>query len=180
MGRMPAVRLAHTSELEVATLAAIERMVVGAFPGNFDEHDWEHALGGIHAIVEEDGSIVAHGAVVQRRLLHAGRALRTGYVEAVAVRPDRQRRGLGTAVINALTPVIRGAYAIGALAASEQAGRLYSSLGWVRWLGATWVLSPNGIERTADEDGGIYVLPLDTSLDLTGDLVCDWRDGDVW
>ena len=51
---MAAVRLAHTSELEVATLAAVQRMVGGAFPGNFDDHDWEHALGGIHAIVEED------------------------------------------------------------------------------------------------------------------------------
>ena len=177
---MAAVRLAHTSELDVATLAAVERMVGGAFPGNFDDHDWEHALGGIHAIVEEDLAIVAHGAVVQRRLLHGGRALRTGYVEAVAVRPDRQRRGLGAAVMQALVPVIRGAYAIGALAAAERAGRLYRSLGWLPWRGATWVLSPDGIERTADEDGGIYVLPLDTPMDLAGDLVCDWRDGDVW
>ena len=56
----------------------------------------------MHAIVEEDGVIVAHGAVVQRRLLHGGRALRTGYVEGVAVRPDRQRRGLGAALMTAL------------------------------------------------------------------------------
>jgi aminoglycoside 2'-N-acetyltransferase I len=177
---MPAARLAHTSELDVATLAAIQRMVVGAFPGNFDDHDWDHALGGIHAIIEEEGSVVAHGAVVQRRFLHGGRALRTGYVEAVAVRPDRQRRGLGAAVMTALAPVIRGAYAIGALAAAERAGRLYISLGWLRWRGATWVLSPDGVERTADEDGGVYVLPLGTEIDLTGDLVCDWREGDVW
>ena len=177
---MPAARLAHTSELDVATLAAIQRMVVGAFPGNFDDHDWDHALGGIHAIIEEEGSVVAHGAVVQRRFLHGGRALRTGYVEAVAVRPDRQRRGLGAAVMTALAPVIRGAYAIGALAASERAGGFYTSLGWLRWRGATWVHSPDGIERTADEDGGVYVLPQGTQIDLAGDLVCDWRDGDVW
>lgn len=174
------MRLAHTYELDVATLAAIERMVRDAFPGNFDEHDWEHALGGIHAIVEEAGAIVAHGAVVQRRFLHGGRALRTGYVEAVAVRPDRQRRGLGAAVMDSLAAVIRGAYAIGALAAAERPGRLYRSLGWLPWHGATWVLSPDGMRRTADEDGGVYVLPLDTPIDVAGDLVCDWRDGDVW
>ena len=177
---MPAVRLAHTYELDAATLAAIERMVVDAFPGNFDDHDWEHALGGIHAIVEEAGAIIAHGAVVQRRLLHDGRALRTGYVEAVAVRPDRQRNGLGAALMHALAPVIRDAYAIGALAAAERAGRLYRSLGWLPWCGATWVLSPEGMRRTADEDEGVYVLPLDTPMDLAGELVCDWRDGDVW
>jgi aminoglycoside 2'-N-acetyltransferase I len=82
--------------------------------------------------------------------------------------------------MTALAPVIRGAYAIGALAASERAGGFYTSLGWLRWRGATWVLSPDGVERTADEDGGVYVLPQGTQIDLAGDLVCDWRDGDVW
>jgi aminoglycoside 2'-N-acetyltransferase I len=174
------VRLAHTSELDVAALRAIERMVIEAFPGDFDDHDWEHALGGIHAIVEDAGVIVAHGAVVQRRLLHGGRALRTGYVEAVAVRPERQRRGLGAAVMHALVPVISGAYTIGALAATERAARLYRALGWLPWEGPTWVLAPDGVRRTADDDGGIYVLPLNTPMDRGGDLVCDWRDGDVW
>ena len=35
--------------------------------------------------------------------------------------------------MQALEPVVRGAYQIGALAAGEDAGRLYSSLGWQRW-----------------------------------------------
>jgi aminoglycoside 2'-N-acetyltransferase I len=34
--------------------------------------------------------------------------------------------------------------------------------------------------RTADADGGIYVLPVAVQLDLTAPLVADWRDGDVW
>ena len=82
------VRLAHTSSLEPATLDAIRRLVEGAFDGHFDETDWEHTLGGLHALVAEDDTIVAHGAVVQRRLLHGDRALRTGYVEGVAVRAE--------------------------------------------------------------------------------------------
>ena len=45
---------------------------------------------------------------------------------------------------------------------------------------ATWVLSPEGVERTADEDDGVSVLPLEAPIDLAGDLICDWRDGDVW
>ena len=44
----------------------------------------EHAPGGLHALVHDGGDLVAHGAVVQRRLLHDGRALRVGYVEAGA------------------------------------------------------------------------------------------------
>jgi aminoglycoside 2'-N-acetyltransferase I len=40
------------------------------------------------------------------------------------------------------------------------------------------------VRRTEDDDGAVYVLPgaatLDPSLDVTGELTCDWRDGDVW
>jgi aminoglycoside 2'-N-acetyltransferase I len=34
--------------------------------------------------------------------------------------------------------------------------------------------------RTEEEDGCIYVLPVDVRLDLATGLTCDWRDGDVW
>ena len=177
---MPAVRLAHTYELDAASLAKVRGLLEESFTDGFDDDDWDHALGGIHAVAVEDGAMVAHAAVVQRRILHGGRALRTGFVEAVAVRPDRQRRGLGAAVMRALDPVVRGAYELGALAAGEDAGRLYMSLGWQRWQGATWALTPRGTERTPDEDDSIYVLPVGTPVDFSGDLTCDWRDGDVW
>jgi aminoglycoside 2'-N-acetyltransferase I len=36
------------------------------------------------------------------------------------------------------------------------------------------------VTRTPDEDGSIYVLPGDADLDLDGELICDWRDGDLW
>jgi aminoglycoside 2'-N-acetyltransferase I len=42
------------------------------------------------------------------------------------------------------------------------------------------VLSPTGITPTQDADGCIHVLPVETPLDLFGELTCDWRDGDVW
>ena len=42
------------------------------------------------------------------------------------------------------------------------------------------MLTPTGITRTPDEDGAIYVLPSTAPLDLSGELTCDWRDGDVW
>lgn len=76
------------------------------------DHDWEHALGGVHAIIWEAGELVGHGSVVQRRLLHGGRALRTGYLEGVAVRADRRRHGLGVTVMEALERVVRHAYEV--------------------------------------------------------------------
>jgi aminoglycoside 2'-N-acetyltransferase I len=36
------------------------------------------------------------------------------------------------------------------------------------------------VRRTAEDDGGVFVLPVAPGLDLRGDLTCDWRDGDVW
>jgi aminoglycoside 2'-N-acetyltransferase I len=44
----------------------------------------------------------------------------------------------------------------------------------------TSALTPDGLRRTPDDDGTVFVLPVDGDLDLTAELVCDWRDGDVW
>jgi aminoglycoside 2'-N-acetyltransferase I len=142
--------------------------------------DWEHCLGGVHALAWDDGELVGHAAVGQRRLLHGGRALRTGYVEGVGVRPDRQRSGHGAALMEALERIVRGAYDLGALGATDEAARFYAGRGWKVWEGPTSALTPAGIARTPDEDGAIYVLPGAVPLDLVGDLTCDWRDGDVW
>jgi aminoglycoside 2'-N-acetyltransferase I len=59
------------------------------FGDELEEEDWEHALGGMHALAWADGRLVAHASVVQRRLLHGGRALRAGYVEGI-VDPARR------------------------------------------------------------------------------------------
>lgn len=124
--------------------------------------------------------LVGHGSVVMRRLLHDGRALRTGYVEAVAVRSDHRRRGHGDAVMAALEQVIRGAYEIGALASSEMGADFYLERGWQRWSGTASVITPTGIERTEGDEDSIYLLSMGSSLTANGDLACDWRNGDVW
>ncbi|WP_407288156.1 GNAT family N-acetyltransferase [Streptomyces sp. BP-8] len=174
------VRIAHTSDLDTATLKAARTLLYDVFDDMTTE-DWEHALGGLHALVHEDGELIGHASVVQRRLLHDSRALRCGYVEGVGVRADRRGRGHGAAMVAALERVIRGGYDLGALGASDEAADFYASRGWQLWRGRSWALTPNGLQRTADEDGCIYVLPTgSTPLDLDTDLTCDWRDGDLW
>ena len=174
------LRVAHTSELEPELLQALHAMLVDVFEGRFSEHDWEHALGGIHAIVLEDGEPVGHASVVQRRLLHGGRALRTGYVEGVGVRREARRRGHASALMDAIERVIRGAYELGALSASDAAAPLYAARGWRPWQGETYVLAPEGRVRTPEDDDDLYVLELAEPLDRSGAIACDWRDGDVW
>jgi aminoglycoside 2'-N-acetyltransferase I len=173
------LRVAHTYELGAGELAAGRRLLDETFDDMTDA-DWEHALGGVHTLVWEDGELIGHASVVQRRLLHGGRALRAGYVEGVAVRADRRRRGHASVMMRELERVVRGAYEIGALGATDDGAALYTVRGWQRWLGATFALTPGGVERTAEDDGFVYVLPHSVPLDLTGELTCDWRDGDVW
>lgn len=173
------LRLAHTSQLDESDLRAARRLLDATFDDMRDV-DWEHALGGMHALLWEDGELIGHASVIQRRILHAGQALRAGHVEAVAVRGDRRGHGHGTTLMEAIEGVIRGAYILGALGAAEDAGGFYAHRGWQLWRGRTSVLSPDGIRRTEDDDGDVYVLPVDMSLDFDAELTCDWRDGDEW
>jgi aminoglycoside 2'-N-acetyltransferase I len=174
------LQTAHTADLEPAVLAAARQLLYDVFGDELEESDWEHALGGVHALLWEGDELIGHASVVMRRMLHAGRALRCGYVEAVAVRADHQRRGHGGALMEAVERVIHGAYDLGALGGTDEGVRLYTSRGWQLWQGPLFALTPDGVVRTADVDGAVYVLPVSAPLDLAGELTCDWRDGDVW
>lgn len=174
------VQVAHTADLEGAALRAARDLLDDVFADSMTEHAWEHALGGIHAVVWDDAELIGHASVVQRRLLHGDRALRTGYIEGVGVRADRRGRGHGATMMDVLERVVSGAYEVGALGAAEGAGSFYEARGWTRWRGPTSALTPNGVLPTPEEDGSIYVLPVTASLDPSGELSCDWRDGDVW
>jgi aminoglycoside 2'-N-acetyltransferase I len=173
------VRTVHTSALTGAAAAELRALLDAAFD-DFHDDDFEHALGGMHALVRDGDELVGHGSVVMRRLLHDGVALRTGYVEAVAVRADHRRQGVGAIVMDELEQIIRGAYELGALGAAEGAAHWYVARGWQRWTGTTSVLTPGGVCRTPDEDGGVHVLPVTARLVPDADLACDWRGGDVW
>jgi aminoglycoside 2'-N-acetyltransferase I len=173
------LRTAHTADLDDGTRAAVRQLMDAAF-GMVSEDTYQNALGGVHALLLEDGELIGHASVVQRRMLHGGRALRTGYVEGVAVRADRRRRGHGATMMSELERIVRSGYQLGALGASDDGARLYVSHGWQPWRGPIAALTPDGIRRTPDKDGAIYVLPVSIPVDVSGELVCDWRPGSVW
>jgi aminoglycoside 2'-N-acetyltransferase I len=187
----PAVGLRRvaTAALTEDELRALRRLLDPAFGAErFTEDDWRHTLGGVHALAVEEGELVAHAAVVDRTLRAGGRRLRTGYVEGVATRPDRRRRGLARLVMREAEAVIRRRHELGALSDGSGIPGFYERLGWERWQGPTFVepapLPDAGPEpvRTKDDDGGVMVLrtPATGDLDLTVPLVCDWRPGDPW
>ncbi|MFG2736230.1 GNAT family N-acetyltransferase [Streptomyces harbinensis] len=185
MTPMTAPQILHTAYLDPATRTELRALLDEAFDGEFTDEDWSHTLGGLHALIRAaDGRIIGHGAVIQRRLLHGGQTIRTGYLEGVAVRAGHRGHGHGAALLTVLEDIVRRAYDLGALGSSEDARAFYAARGWRQWQGPTSVLTAEGPAPTADDDGGVYVLPVlppaDLPLDLGGALSCDWRDGDVW
>lgn len=178
------LRRLRTDELTPSEIAAIRDLLWAAFgedeAKSFDEHDWEHALGGMHFVLDLDGTVIGHASVVDRDIHVAGRALRTGYVEAVAVAPDRQGSGVGSQLMADVATWIRERYELGALGTGRHA--FYERLGWRTWSGPSSVRTANGIQRTPDEDGYILVLetPSSPPLDLSATISCEWRPGDVW
>ena len=182
LSSMTRLRSVTTAELTDAELEALRRLLFDAFGGRFEESDWEHTLGGVHVLAEEDGGVVAHGAVVPRVLATGGRELRTGYVEGVATRGDRRGRGLATVVMREVGRVIEEGYELGALSDGTGIPGFYQRLGWEAWQGPTFVAGPRGRERTATDDGSVLVLrtPATGALEMTAPIACDWRSGDVW
>jgi aminoglycoside 2'-N-acetyltransferase I len=180
----PRIRRRTTADLGPAEISAIREIMTLAFGDDeeerFGEDDWAHALGGVHVVVDIDGEIVAHAAIVERTLRMGELPLRTGYVEAVATTPALQGQGLGTLAMADVATLIRDRYELGALGTGSH--HFYQRLGWVVWQGPTFVRTAEGLQRTPDEDGGILVLetPASPALDIRAPLSCEWRPGDVW
>jgi aminoglycoside 2'-N-acetyltransferase I len=173
------VEVGRTAELSVSRLAAVRALLLDAFDGEFTEEDWQHTIGGWHVIVGDEQPL-AHAAVVPRVLEVGAAALRTGYVEAVATAPARQREGLGARAMREVDRLLRSEFELGALSTSEHG--FYERSGWERWRGPTFVRHGDTRRRTADEDDGIMVLRFGAtlSLDLGQPICCERREGDDW
>ena len=178
------LRRVASGDLTDAEVAATRALLWAAFAdvdGGMTEVDWEHALGGMHVLLERSGRLVGHASVIERELHVDGRPLRTGYVEAVAIDPQHQRQGLGSRLMTEVASCITESFELGALATGTPG--FYERLGWLRWSGPTFVRAPSGLLRTPDEDDGILVLLTPSSpamLDRSASISCDWRPGDVW
>lgn len=171
-----------SDEVSAQELAALRELAWAAFSAAGDdlhETDWEHALGGHHAIARLDSRPVGHAAVVPRTLLVDGEPVAAGYVEAVATAVEVQGLGIGSAVMSRIGEVVTERFALGAL--STYRPSFYARLGWLRWRGPSYVVAGARWRRTADEDDGIMVLPGRLAgVDLTASIACRERSGDCW
>ena len=90
------------------------------------------------------------------------------------MRADHRGRGHATTIVDEVERIIRGAYELGALSATDAAIGLYEARGWRRWEGPTAVLTP---ERQRAHAGGRR-LGLASSRqprrsDITAEIACD-------
>ncbi len=178
------VRRLATHELTPDEVRIIRELLFDAFDREederFEEDDWQHAVGGLHFVLEVDGSILAHASVVERELHIDGTPVRAGYVEAVATARGHQGKGWGTLVMREVGSYIRDRFEMGALGTGSQG--FYERLGWTTWLGPSSVRTDIGVRLTPGDDGYIMVLATSRSstLDPTASISCEWRQGDVW
>ena len=167
------------ASLDASTRAAIRELLDIAFDGDFSDADADHAAGGIRVMAVDGDTIIGHAALVGRQMQVNEVPDTVGYVEGVAIHPDRQGQGHGKALMQMINARAQETYAINMLSTGEQ--DFYEKLGWVRFLGKSYVDENGQLVRTADEDEGLMVLTADATWH-TRDcvVVCDWRAGDVW
>ncbi|MEX1044417.1 MAG: GNAT family N-acetyltransferase [Acidimicrobiia bacterium] len=173
------VRVFETPDAPESFLQQAHELCLRAFDGDFDPEDWEHALGGRHFVVVDDGRVVSHASVAERTIWVGDVPYRTGYVEAVATDPESQGLGHGTDVVSLTGYWIRETYDLGCLGTGEH--HFYERLGWERWRGPSAVRYPDGtLVPTPDDDDSIMVLATTAPVDLTARIACEPRSGDDW
>jgi aminoglycoside 2'-N-acetyltransferase I len=176
------LQLMASGELRPGDWDELTALCVAAFDEPWDGY-WDSIGPGLHVIArDDDGTIQAHAAIVDRVLYPGDLVVPAAYVEAVAVLPILQRTGIGTRVMNEIDRLIDERYELGALGTGSQP--FYARLGWEVWRGPTSIRNRDGsLERSAAEDGGIMVRRTPSTppeLDLDAPIAVDWRPGEVW
>ena len=137
------------------------------------------ALGtSVHLMVRDRGVLVAHACWVERWLEAEGSPLlRTAFVKAVAVAPERQGQGWGTLTMRHTAEAI-AAYDLGALVTKEPS--FYTRLGWEAWRGPTAIRLADGLLPSPDARPLILRTAQTPPLDLAALLTIEWRVGELW
>lgn len=175
------LEVAESPELRPEAREALRGLWADAFGDRFTDDDADHAFGGVHVMAVEGPALVGHASAVPRRMRFGDQWSTVGYVEAVATRTDRQRAGIGLAVMEALHDEMQHRWSVGVLSTGHARG-FYERLGWVSWEGPSHVLTEQGEVRTEDEDAGLMVRIFDgtQSINLTSSITCENRSGDAW
>jgi len=174
------LRTRRTSALEQRTRDRIVSLCIEAhedveFARLFDHLPPE----GLHVLGWMRGRLVGHAVVTDRWLqVAAGPLLRTAYVDAVAVSPGVQGRGVGSALMRRLADVIT-AFDVACLQ-TDRVG-FYERLGWEEWRGPLGGRSADGLVPTPQQRGVMVLrLPRTPELDPAAPLSIEASRETIW
>jgi aminoglycoside 2'-N-acetyltransferase I len=170
-----------SDQLDAAARVELRALWTRAFGDRFDDHDADHAYGGVHVVARDGERLVGHASAVPRRIRFGDRPWCTvAYVEAVATDPDRQGEGIGRRTMEVLQREIAARWPVALLSTGRATG-FYESLGWERWRGLSYTRTSSGVVPD-DEHGGLMILRPDPSVvpDLSVAVTCEDRPGDAW
>jgi aminoglycoside 2'-N-acetyltransferase I len=158
---------------------AIKSMLNAAYEDDFSEEDWIHTFGGVRFLGMISGEIVAHGAIVPRKISINEELMVVGYLEGIAVSSNHQRQGVGRQLLSSITDFCRSEYQISMLSTDEF--DFYGNLGWKRFSGKSGVLINSEVMLTPDEDEGLmYLIGQPGFTQEISSAYCDPREGDHW
>lgn len=170
----------ESADVDRTTRAELRDLWERAFDDGFSDDDADHAYGGVHVLARDGDALVGQASAVPRRIRFGDGPWRTvGYVEAVAVVPERQGEGVGRRLMEALRAEIAGRWPVAMLSTGSHV--FYEPLGWERWRGTSF--THTGTDVVADgEEEGLMILRLDPTAvpDLAVDVTCEDRPGDAW
>ena len=180
LGDELSIRTLRTSELDEATRAAVVRLCVDAH----QEEDFRNLFSylppeGLHVLGFLGAQLVGHAVVTTRWLQPRGMPLlRTAYVDAVAISPAYQGRGVGSAVMRELASAVSD-YDIACLETDRMA--FYERLGWEGWRGPLAGRSDEGLIPTPDQNGVMVLrLPGTPELDPDALLTIEAHAARIW
>jgi aminoglycoside 2'-N-acetyltransferase I len=170
-----------SDRIDRRTRAELRALWDRAYGDRFSDDDADHAYGGVHVLARDGDRLVGHASVIARRIRFGDEPWQTvGYVEAVAVDPERQREGIGRQIMQRLHTEISARWPV-ALLSTGRATRFYELLGWERWRGPSYTRTDAGVVPDGSH-GGLMVLRLDPDVvpDLSVAVACEDRPGDAW
>lgn len=173
------IALISDSDLSEELEASLRELLNDAFDGDFAEADWQHTLGGIRFVGHLDNHLVAHGAVVARKMEVDDQVIEVGYVEGIAIAPRYWGKGYGSKLMEEITRYCNSKYSISILSTDEQT--FYKKHGWSNFDGESYVSINGTVTRSAEEDEGLMMLfGLDQTMVSPRKVVCESRAGDAW
>ena len=170
---------ASDADLDPQISAVVRNLLNDAFEGDFSEEDWKHTFGGMRFLGFLNDQLIAHGAVVPRKIEVDESDLIIGYVEGIAVAPTYWHKGYGSLLMAEITSYCLSEFSLSMLSTSEKG--FYRKHGWSDFEGMSYVLKDGAEIRSEDEDQGLmYLSGLHQFTDYPRKVLCEARDGDAW